>query len=99
MGWKLNMEHIISISKAKVKTPHRISFDGYILSLGRTENKCKFDFIGTDIENWDSSFTLSFEETKRFKDSLKEKFGFSNFDTKIVNNEIAKDIQVRFKSD
>lgn len=93
------MEHIITISKAKVKTPNRINFEGYILSSGRTENKCKFDYIGTDIENWDSSFELSVEEKKRLKDALKEKFGFSNFDIKSVNYEIAKDIQVRFECD
>lgn len=93
------MEYIISINDAKVKTVNRICFSGYILWSGKTETKCKFDYIGTDIENWNSTVTLSNEEKMRLKDALKEKFGFSNFEIKNVNKEIVKDIQVRFEVD
>ena len=93
------MEYIISINKVKVRTPNRISIDGYILWAGRTDIKCKFDYIGTDIENWDSEISLSDEQKNKLKDSLKAKFGFSNFDIKNVKDEITKDIQVRFECD
>ena len=41
----INMEYIITIKNAKVKTANRISIDGFILYTGGTDTKCKFDYI------------------------------------------------------
>lgn len=91
------MEYIITIKNAKVKTANRISIDGFILYTGGTDTKCKFDYIGTDIEYWDSKIQLSIGEKNKLKDALKQKFGFANFEQKVIKKEISKDIQVRFE--